>query len=244
MKIFISHSRNNQEQLRLEGLVRMLKRSKGSSLKSSDLLHVHELSHLLLEYERKQYLNKKNKYKIHLHRCEQQLRYPSLFDYCFIDPAITSTYQFNSEAAKQKLEKRKEILVEAIRTIDEFIATNDESLKFSIKQIESELLLYIDPFEYLCDPLEATYRVYETSTNPKKFILKRLKVSIRKIVIKISRDLRFSFRSIVRFLFKNMDDNSGDENVLRFHLCKALFLHFKIIYPNGFKRNNTRYQQT
>jgi hypothetical protein len=69
--------------------------------------------------------------------------------------------------------------------------------------------------------------------------LKSLQAQFLSIMTRIRRkrrDLRQSYRSIIRFLFKNMDDETDEDNVLKTEVSKTFF--HSVIFSYEKKRNN------
>ncbi len=58
-----------------------------------------------------------------------------------------------------------------------------------------------------------------------------------KLILFSKRDLRQTYRNIIRFLFKNMDDQSGDNNVLYPTFIYKTFIYYLTGCRNEIARN-------
>jgi hypothetical protein len=69
--------------------------------------------------------------------------------------------------------------------------------------------------------------IVETLKQQLKLITKHLVILLRKMLRCLKRDIRKQYRDIIRFLFKNMDDQSGDDNGFNFLKIKTLLFNSK-----------------
>ena len=105
--------------------------------------------------------------------------------------------------------------------------------------LELELNSYLDGYDLLVFHLESLSRVYDVSELKVQlhYIKNEIYFSLRNKFLAVSRDLRQSFRDIIKFLFKNMDDESHDHNALKTNFFTALYYQNKHFH-HGKERNH------
>lgn len=132
----------------------------------------------------------------------------------------TVNYYFFCTPKIKKLQKKQDILSDLVEitrrlSLDPVVYLDDFVLKLEKKLIG--LTCEDDAFFLLEEPyFEATFVVVKKRELERK--LKALRKTLR-FISKVARrrfcrDLRYSYRTIIRFLFKNMDDLSSDDNGL------------------------------
>ena len=134
---------------------------------------------------------------------------------------------------------KENILGNLISVTDKLVIYyDDQDLKDQYKKLELELNNYLDGFDLLIFHLGALSRVSNVSELKEQlhYIKNELYFSLRNKLLAISRDLRQSFRDIIKFLFKNMDDESHDINAVKIDFYTALFYQNKYFH-HGKERN-------
>lgn len=100
-----------------------------------------------------------------------------------------------------------------VDSLDLYIATKDASLLCGISSLEWEAMA----FSYSAGYSKALEDFYERVNSHKAryiYAFRRYNAIVQeKCIKKFKLDLRIVFRNIIRFLFKNMDDESGELNV-------------------------------
>ncbi len=102
-----------------------------------------------------------------------------------------------------------------VKATELFLETGNIYLKRHVELLES----YLWPFEsaagWLYDIEPFTKGNVSFSDFKNQYISKLIRRRLGKIFFRIVHDLRFHFRTIIKFLFKNMDDESGDTVLFR-----------------------------
>ena len=114
--------------------------------------------------------------------------------------------------SRSSVERKKKILQKLVSSTETFIATGNIDLKKQILFLETEIWPLLS-FEMLSNYSPSIYLMEPVSQSKTKvlFFLKKIRRLIGRRILGITQDLRSKFRSIIKFLFKNMDDESADQ---------------------------------
>ena len=135
---------------------------------------------------------------------------------------------------------KEDILSKLISVSDKLILHYDnQDLKDEYKNLERELNNYLDGYDLLVFHLGLISKASNVSELKVQlhYIKNELYFSLRNKFLAVSRDLRQSFRDIIKFLFKNMDDESHDHNALKTNFFTALYYQNKHFH-HGKERNH------
>lgn len=106
------------------------------------------------------------------------------------------------------LQEKKEILSTLYTLTNEYLQTGDKQILTSIRALD----FLSSPFEYFTVSNSTFARCASVDKELEELIRGHVKRVIRKQMVRrfarIVRDIRYLFRSIIRFHFKNMDDES------------------------------------
>lgn len=139
---------------------------------------------------------------------------------------------------------KEDILSKLISVSDKLILHYDnQDLKDEFKKLELELHNYLDGYDLLVFHLGRISKASNTSDLKVQlhYIKNELYFSLRNKFLAVSRDLRQSFRDIIKFLFKNMDDESHDHNALKTNFLTALYYQNKHFH-HGKERNHRPFE--
>jgi hypothetical protein len=210
-----------KDQLVLERLQNTLKAIKKGQDDTLQLLN-DQLIFAFLErdFARNELKNKLAQCKRVLVSCEKELQEQQ--DQQLI---LTGSYLFSSPLAilNPTVTKKKKLEL-LIGLIEKYLETNEESLLDTISILDTDLC-FIDGWQEI--PLIGTSFsiVNSNDSRKKRYIIKRLRRIICNSIFRIWRDLRYNYRTIIKFLFKNMDDESGN-NIAVFELNSKQHLSF------------------
>jgi len=135
---------------------------------------------------------------------------------------------------------KETLLSKLISVTDKLILHYDDlDLKNEYKKLELELNSYLDGYDLLVLHLESLSKKSDVSELKVRlhYIKNEIFYSLRSKFLLVSRDLRQSFRDIIKFLFKNMDDESHDNNGLNTIFFTALYYQNKYFH-HGKERNH------
>jgi hypothetical protein len=216
----IAHQNNSEESIRslreLDVLSKQIKRMvlidyKISETLSNAIEHLFKINQDYLEVNRKSFYYKKFKFYTRAINLERQY----IYDNCVFD-----------NSSDEKLE----ILLNLATAASFLSENNDTELTAVFNGLENQLFhylhltgqaaycfYYITPYKYCTDPTEFSI----------EYLKLLLSILLKLIIRKGHRDLRFCYQCIVRFLFKNMDDESGDKNnlIFSFEYLKFFIYH-------------------
>jgi hypothetical protein len=111
----------------------------------------------------------------------------------------------------------KEGLLENLDTVREKLLDTDHLV---LRNLGKSIVNHLDKYETSLDDshirmaMSAVCEFREFAEESISVVYKIRKFYFKRIIGRIGRDLRQSFRNLVRFLFKNLDDNSGDHDRL------------------------------
>lgn len=165
--------------------------------------------------------NKLNFYKRVLKRSTEDLNISS--PHFFQDYQID--YQQTNKRVSDNYNRKQIVLIELINTI-EHLLIDEENIYYldKFQKLESEVSAYLD----IQDLILKSIQYYEISENTS--LLKTLRnwrrYILQKHFKKIFRDLRLSFRCILKTLFKNLDDEDSKNKVLKINYLETLFMNF------------------
>lgn len=201
----------------------------------------------LIKYSKKlssnKYLTKQEEYKEQLNKLEVEMIMENIFRRTDSIPLSSSIYQQIVPVAIPYLTTKEkiEILRGLVALAGRLIHTYDKAEARQFALLEQSLLLQRPLIEVDPSLIQAGYlqkldeRVSEYITRKKQEILLLVALikAIGKLIFKnFKSDLRLRFRSIIRFLFKNMNDESGDHNNQFALKADRLFMNL-IYYKNG-----------
>jgi len=186
---------------------------------------------------------KKKYYQKLLQRCtnalgtywHEDLIFPVFYRHFYFDKSSSPQDPFNYnfiypdlESIREGFIKKERVLIRLISVIDKIIEnSNDVSLRSEFNSLEEELSLYLDGIDHFLQH-KSIYQII-FSVHELKDKLRTLRNYLRHVIkyfsLRTYRDLRQSFRNIIKFLFKNMDDESDANDVLRFSISTTLFNH-------------------
>jgi hypothetical protein len=201
----------------------------------------------LMNDNQRLFYNKVCSYQQQLEQCKTELAAPLIpvsQEVSHLE-AIWQTYQASRIA---ELERKQEVLRQLVRIGVEVLAKGKNSvLEYEFRRLEIEL----NPVLFLCDDIEAyLHPAFGTIAELKeavatkiyehlKELRARVKVLIKKIRPGFIADLRQRFRSIMHFLFKNLDDCSDKHNAWIHFQALCLIKNnysnakYKNAYPNS-----------
>ena len=114
--------------------------------------------------------------------------------------------------------EKRQTLLEIIAVLNELIKGHSEShleklaeLESTLKEINGEqenCIVYVNEFYPVITEIKASIKANIKGLRKKLPLLIRFKYRM------VGRDIRESFRNIIRIIFKNMDDQSGDDDNL------------------------------
>lgn len=143
-----------------------------------------------------------------------------------------------------ELEKEIQLIKKLIALASEFLKTGNFFRRKNFDELENKLYkrFKLDELKFtrffseiLCNDLFSKVDNLGIRLNKLRKILRQLR---RKLFIFFTRDIRHVFRSIIRFLFKNMNDESGLDKELFFsNLKQSPYQIFQFHY-NGKQRNH------
>lgn len=135
---------------------------------------------------------------------------------------------YYSEADYQKLIAQIDLLERISGAALNFLSTGDESCLALIKSYETDYLLnHATARDLSFFPFVTFFCALESKND---FFIKQIRLRIKDLTLLKRRDLRYCFRSIIKFYFKNMDDESGDHVIVDLHQAKQLFDHSFLKY--------------
>ncbi|HVX26161.1 MAG TPA: hypothetical protein VHB70_07450 [Parafilimonas sp.] len=149
---------------------------------------------------------------------------------------------YNKTIPVENFNERKVFLLE--RIVDAYkllITTRDENILSTIESLEEQVEVFfgywdkliIDAFQFFTSNIVRTHIAKEV-----KSISGLLFIITKKYFKNRLRDIRFCFRSIVRFLFKNMDDESDANNVMFSGMRLQTLFNIQKHHLDEFRRNN------
>jgi hypothetical protein len=130
---------------------------------------------------------------------------------------------------------KQSLLEEILSLLDEFNPLRPHERLVRLRQAETELFNHVDEFDFLllggidCIPTEASIQsIYQDflKTKAREYVRQFHRQALKTLFHKINRDLRSHIRSIIHFLFKNMDDEAEPKIVLIEKSNKTIFAHF------------------
>jgi hypothetical protein len=238
----------NREQMRsTENLRMILKRvRKGEEIES--LLDSHTLYDLQNDFEKYQYEQKLAYYKQELNEHINLCNFYEEDNLKYIEFQIKGNILFNplssilsqSRQSLSVLKRKKEALQALVNATEMFIATGKKEIKNQIAFLEFEVWPQSDIL-YLNSNI-SVIRVTETTQSfaKKFFFLKKLRRCLGKKSILRFEDLRSKFRSIIKFLFKNMDDEAADQLAVHKKIA-SIRSHSNYSLTNGNFTNNSTF---
>lgn len=170
-------------------------------------------------------INKLNFYKLVLNRSIDETRGNSIRIYQDFPIECRETHPVISIQYPTK----QSVLLELINTI-EHLLIDEENIYYldKYKNLETEISSYLDIEDLILQSISYAY------ISEHKTLLNTLR-SWRRYVLqkhfkKIFRDLRLSFRCILKTLFKNLDDEDSRNNVYKINFLQTLFMNFNTHY--------------
>lgn len=180
---------------------------------------------LIMEIERleekKYYETKKRYLKRLLTKCATSKEpevylIPSLTNESFHsnDNFFTTKIEYNWATSNEK----ELLLKKLINLIDKiFLHQDDQNLKLEFRNLELQLSPHLDAHDIL---IKNTLSLEKYSKGKElrdqiKLLCYQVSNLLGKKIVLFSRDLRQSYRNIIKFRFKNMDDESAHKNVLK-----------------------------
>jgi len=191
------------------------------------------------------YRNKIRYFERLLNRVNDQLFAPSivleLYHDQFISPTGPHSDYFDTISFSEFLHRKKKVLQHLIKLSQSLIVNYDEELELHFSKYENELEKYLDYEDRYLEfnfPSNLAEDYFFIISNEIRILRSQLTNLFKNRLSHLKRDLRQSFRSIIRFLFKNMDDESDPSNVLMF-LTSTTYSDYSIL-KNAKERNHTK----
>lgn len=188
------------------------------------------------------YLSKQKQYKRLLKRCSDILnshqRSIESVRYEFVDWSSSNVEFFVSQSEWSRLVEKEVVLTDLVALSDNIIAYSDnEFWKDEFSNVEVALQPYLDEYDLLL--LNEQLQLYFCWELQQRLncVYSQLRYIAKKKINFLKKDLRQSFRNIISFLFKNMDDELSENNVYENRFSKTLFNLINYSYEKI--RNNT-----
>lgn len=140
------------------------------------------------------------------------------------------------------IEKQLQDVKNIISYLQDFLKYNDDYSWNNYSKLRAKLTFQLIEYTENILPIVRSVSLYDQILDKaRKTIISIVSNLVKNILVKLKRDIRECYRTIIQIHFKNMDDNSG-ESILCFKIKSLAFLYEPLNYSYHEKKNG--YHQT
>lgn len=140
------------------------------------------------------------------------------------------------------IEKQLQDVKNIISYLQDFLNYNDDYSWNNYSKLRAKLTFQLIEYTECILPIVRSISLYDQILDKaRKTIISLISNLVKNILVKLKRDIRECYRTIIQIHFKNMDDNSG-ESILCLKIKPLAFLYEPLNYSYHEKKNG--YHQT